>query len=140
MMRLLVVEDNAADARLIIEALRGCVLPTQIAVMRDGIQALAYLRGEGEYTGAALPDMILLDLNLPRKDGRQVLTEIKSDQALRHIPVVMFTSSAAEPDVLQAYRNGVSCYLVKPLELTTYFALLQEVVTFWGTRARLPDR
>jgi len=140
MMRLLVVEDNAADARLVIEALRGCAVPTQIAVMRDGIQALLYLRGEGEHTNATLPDMILLDLNLPRKDGRQVLTEIKSDQALKHIPVVMFTSSEAEPDVLQAYRNGASCYLVKPLELTTYFALLQEVVTFWGTRARLPCR
>ena len=139
-MRLLVVEDNAADARLVIEALRGCAVPTQIAVMRDGIQALSYLRGEGEHTDTALPDMILLDLNLPRKDGRQVLTEIKSDQALKHIPVVMFTSSEAEHDVLQAYRNGASCYLVKPLELTTYFALLQEVVTFWGTRARLPGR
>jgi len=139
-MRLLVVEDNAADARLVIEALRGHAVPTQIAVMRDGIQALLYLRGEGEYTGAILPDMVLLDLNLPRKDGRQVLTEIKSDQALKHIPVIMFTSSEAEPDVLQAYRNGASCYLVKPLELSSYFALLQEVVAFWGTRARLPGR
>lgn len=139
-MRLLVVEDNIADARLVIEALRGYTVPTQVAVTHDGIQALLYLRGEGEYTGAALPDMILLDLNLPKKDGRQVLIEIKSDQALRHIPVIMFTSSEAEPEVLQAYQNGASCYLVKPLELTTYFSLLQETVTFWGTRARLPVR
>lgn len=139
-MRLLVVEDNIADARLIIEALRECKVPTQVALAYDGIQALLYLRGEGEYTGVALPDVILLDLNLPKKDGRQVLAEIKSDQALRHIPVIMFTSSEAESEILQAYNNGASCYLVKPLELTTYFALLQEVVTFWGTRARLPAR
>ena len=139
-MRLLVVEDNIADARLIVEALRGCMVPTQVAVTHDGIQALLYLRGKGEYTGIALPDVVLLDLNLPKKDGRQVLMEIKSDPALKHIPVIIFTSSEAELEILQAYRNGASCYLVKPLELTKYFSLLQEVTTFWGTWARLPSR
>jgi len=137
-MRLLVVEDNVADARLIIEALRGCTVPTQVAVTHDGVQALLYLRGEGEYAGVARPDVILLDLNLPKKDGRQVLMEIKSDPILKHIPVIMFTSSEAEFEILQAYRNGASCYLVKPLELAKYFSLVQEVIEFWGTRARLP--
>jgi chemotaxis family two-component system response regulator Rcp1 len=137
-MRLLVVEDNVADARLVVEALRVCSVPTQVTVVSDGIQALLYLRSEGQYVDVVPPDVILLDLNLPKKDGREVLREIKSDQALKHIPVIIFTSSEADTEILQAYRNGASCYLVKPLDLVTYFALLQEIVTFLGTRARLP--
>ena len=83
-------------------------------------------------------DLVLLDLNLPKMDGREVLVAIKADHALQHIPVVIFTSSAADHEVLLAYRHGASCYLIKPLELANYFALLQELITFWGTRVRLP--
>ncbi len=139
-MRILIVEDNVADSYLVIEALRDCVVPTQAVVVSDGLQALSYLRREGEYVNVALPDLLLLDLNLPKRDGREVLVEIKSDPALQHIPVIIFTSSEAEHEVLRAYRHGASCYLIKPMELANYFSLLQELITFWGTRARLPVR
>ena len=139
-MRLLLVEDNVADAHLVIEALRECAVPTQVAVVSDGLQALAYLHREGQYAGVALPDLLLLDLNMPKKDGREVLVEIKSDQALKHIPVIIFTSSEADHEVLLAYRHGASCYLIKPHQLESYFSLLQECITFWGTRVRLPVR
>ena len=137
-MKLLVVEDNRADARLVVEAVRGGAIPTHVTVVSDGYQALRYLRGEGEYTNVTLPDIVLLDLNLPKKDGHEVLREIKADYALKHIPVIVFTSSDAESDIMQAYRNGASCYLVKPLDLDTYFTLVYDIITLWGTRARLP--
>jgi len=139
-MRLLLVEDNVADARLVIEALRECAVPTLVTVVSDGLQALSYLRREGQYTSVALPDLLLLDLNLPKMDGREVLVKIKSDQALNHIPVIVFTSSEADHEILLAYRHGASCYLIKPHKLESYFSLLQECITFWGTRARLPVR
>ena len=137
-MRILIVEDNVADSYLVMEALRECTVPTQIAVVEDGLQALSYLRREGQYAGVAVPDLLLLDLNLPKKDGREVLVDIKSDQALQHIPVIIFTSSEAEHEILLAYRHGASCYLIKPHRLENYFSLLQECITFWGTRVRLP--
>ncbi len=140
MLRVLLVEDNAADARLAVEALRECTVPTHVAVVSDGLQALSYLRCEGQYTGTVLPDVLLLDLNLPKMDGRKVLVEIKSDHTLKHIPVIIFTSSEAEHEVLLAYRHGASGYLVKPHALESYFSLLQDCVTFWGTRVRLPMR
>ena len=139
-MRILIVEDNLADAHLVIEALRECAVPTQITVVGNGLQALAYLRREGQYTGVPLPDLLLLDLNLPKIDGREVLVKIKSDPALKHIPVIIFTSSEADHEVLLAYRQGASCYLIKPHKLENYFSLLQECITFWGTRVRLPAR
>jgi len=139
-MRILIVEDNVADSYLVIEALREYAVPTQITVVGDGLQALAYLRREGQYAGVALPDLLLLDLNLPKLDGRGVLVEIKSDPTLKHIPVIIFTSSEADHEVLLAYRHGASCYLVKPHKLENYFSLLQECISFWGTRVQLPVR
>lgn len=139
-MRILLVEDNVGDARLVMEALKECHIPISLTVVGDGLQALDFLRHQRPYTGAALPDLVLLDLNLPKMDGREVLVKIKTDPALQHIPVIIFTSSTADDEVLLAYRHGASCYLTKPLELTSYFAILQELVTFWGTRARLPSR
>jgi CheY-like chemotaxis protein len=132
------VEDNIADARLVVEALQECSVPTRVSVVDDGTQAVSYLRREGQYTRAALPDLVLLDLNLPKMDGREVLTTIKTDPVLSHIPVVIFTSSEAEHDVLAAYRCGASCYLIKPHSLSDYFSLLQALITFWATWARLP--
>ncbi len=140
MLRVLLVEDNVADARRTVEALRECAVPTQVAVVSDGLQALSYLRREGQYAGTILPDVWLRDLNLPKMDGRKVLVEIKSDCTLKHIPVIIFTSSDAEHEVLRAYRDGASGYLVKPHVLESYFSLLQDCVSFWGRRVRLPVR
>jgi CheY-like chemotaxis protein len=137
-MRLLVVEDNGADARLVVEALQECTVPTHVSVVSDGLQALSYLRREGQYKGVAPPDLLLLDLNLPKMDGREVLAKIKADPALSHIPVIIFTSSQADLEVILAYRCGASCYLVKPHNLSEYFSLLQGLITFWGTWVRLP--
>ncbi len=137
-MRILLVEDSVGDAHLVIKALKECSVPTSLTVVSDGLQAMEYLRRQGPHGGIPLPDLVLLDLNLPKMDGREVLIAIKADQTLQHIPVVIFTSSAADHEVLLAYRYGASCYLVKPLDLKNYFALLQDLVTFWGTRARLP--
>lgn len=137
-MRILLVEDNAGDARLVIEAVKECSVPTQVTVVEDGLQALAFLRREGKYFGAPRPDLLLLDLNLPKKDGREVLAEIKTDPALKRIPVVILTSSYADEDVLQAYTQGANCYVLKPIDLVAYFSLVQDLVAFWGTRVRLP--
>jgi CheY-like chemotaxis protein len=137
-MRILLVEDNVGDAHLVIEALKECSVPTSVTTVGDGLQALAYLRRQGQYVGVALPDLLLLDLNLPKMDGREVLVAIKSDPVLQHIPVIIFTSSEADHEVRLAYRHGASCYLIKPHKLDSYFSLLQECITFWGTRVRLP--
>lgn len=137
-MRILLVEDNAGDARLVIEAVKECTVPTQVTVVQDGLQALAFLRHEGQYASAPRPDLLLLDLNLPKKDGREVLTEVKTDPVLKRIPVVILTSSHADEDVLQAYTHGANCYVLKPIDLAAYFSLVQELVSFWGARVRLP--
>ena len=137
-MRILLVEDNAGDARLVIEAVKECPVPAQVSVVQDGLQALAFLRREGQYTGAPRPDLLLLDLNLPKKDGREVLMEIKTDPVLKRIPIVILTSSYADEDVLQAYTHGANCYVLKPIDLVAYFSLMHELVSFWGTRVRLP--
>jgi CheY-like chemotaxis protein len=137
--RILLIEDNLGDARLVLEALKESPVPLQIDVVADGLRALARLQGQGEYKEAARPHLILLDLNLPRKDGRDVLVEIKADPALKRIPVLILTSSCAEEDIVQAYEQGASCYLIKPVGLDEYFALLRAVVNFWGVQVRLPE-
>jgi chemotaxis family two-component system response regulator Rcp1 len=138
MMRILLVEDNAADARLVQEALKECSISIQREIVSDGLQAMAYLRREGRYSNVALPHLILLDLHLPKKDGREVIMETKADATLQRIPVIVFSSSQADDDVLHAYSHGANCYVLKPLGLTEYFATVRELVTFWATRARLP--
>lgn len=138
-MRILLVEDNRGDARLVAEALKESPIQTQVNVVGDGVQALACLRQEGEYAEVARPDLILLDLNLPKKDGRQVLTEIKTDPALKRLPVLILTSSGAQEDIIQAYDRGANCYLLKPVGLDEYFALLQAVVDFWGRHVQLAE-
>ena len=137
-MRILLVEDNGGDARLVVEALKECDVPTTVTIVNDGLQVMAYLQHEEPYQQAVHPDVILLDLNLPRKDGREVLQEIKTDPALKTIPVIILTSSEADEDVLSTYANGASCYVVKPMALTEYFGVIRDLVAFWGTRVRLP--
>lgn len=139
-MRILLVEDNRGDARLVAEALKESPIQTQISVVDDGVQALACLRQEGEYAEMSRPDIILLDLNLPKKDGRQVLTEIKADPTLKRLPVLILTSSVAQEDIIQAYDRGANCYLLKPVGLDEYFALLRAVVDFWGRHVQLAER
>lgn len=136
---ILLVEDNAGDARLAREALREARVPNALTWIADGAEALAYLRGEGRHSGARRPDLILLDLNIPRKDGRQVLTEIKSDDRLRRIPVVVLTTSQAEEDVQNAYRLSANCYIAKPVDLDEFMKVVRVIEEFWLTTVRLPQ-
>ena len=132
---ILLVEDNAADVRLTQEAFKDARVPNRLHVARDGVEALSMLRDQ---TGATpRPDLILLDLNLPRKDGREVLAEIKADDALRHIPVVILTTSQAEQDVLQSYRLGANAFVTKPVEIDHFFEVIRSLEHFWLEVARL---
>lgn len=134
--RLLVVEDNEGDIRLVQEALKRSDSPCEITVAKDGVQAMECLRQESG--SVASPDLILLDLNLPLKDGREVLREIKQDDQLKHIPVLVFTSSRASEDILSSYRLHANCYLTKPSRMNEFFGLVESIEEFWTKRAQLP--
>lgn len=133
------VEDNKADIRLIQEALKTSVLPHQVVTVRDGMDAMAYLRQEGEYANAPRPDLILLDLNLPKKDGREVLAEIKSDPKLKRIPVVVLTTSKNEDDIFHSYELHVNCYITKSRNLNQLFQIVKGIEEFWFATATLPS-
>lgn len=135
---ILLVEDNPADVRLTREALHEGKVRNNLSVAADGVEALAFLRREGSHADAVIPDLILLDLNLPRKDGRQVLEEIKADPSLRHIPVVVLTSSQAEQDILRAYDLHANCYVTKPVDLDQFIHVVQSIEDFWFTIVKLP--
>src|SRR5262245_49073947 len=136
-MHILVVEDNKADARLVEEAIRDHDSAHQVSVVTDGKAAMAFVRREGQYTEARHADLILLDLNLPHKDGREVLVECKADPALRYIPVIIWTSTQADAEVRRLYDMGAAAYCVKPPNLDDYLSLVQLIVELWGRRARL---
>ena len=139
-MQILLVEDNPADAFLTREALKQKEINnSDLSVVIDGQEALAYLHKEGKYAGVRRPDLILLDLNLPKKDGRKVLAEIKEDPLLKQIPVVIFTSSAAPQDIMQAYALYANCYIIKPLDLDNFFQVIRNVIKFWSLTASLPS-
>lgn len=135
---ILLVEDNPGDVDLTIEALREAKVHNELHVVSDGVEAIAYLRRQGAHAGAKLPDLILLDLNLPKKDGREVLAEIKSDPDLKHIPVVVLTSSDSERDVLQSYRVHANCYLKKPTDLERFLEVVRSIEDFWLVVVKLP--
>jgi chemotaxis family two-component system response regulator Rcp1 len=137
---ILLVEDNAGDVRLTREALREGDITVGLASVPDGEQALAYLRREGEHADAPRPDLVLLDLNLPKKNGLEVLEEIKRDPDLRQTPVIMLTTSSSARDVAACYDRGVNCYVVKPLDLDDFTGLVQAINRFWFEVARLPPR
>jgi CheY-like chemotaxis protein len=140
-MQILVVEDNPADAFLIQEALsQEKINDNELSMVMDGQEVLSFLRQEGKYAGVRRPDLILLDLNLPKKDGRVVLAEIKEDPLLKHIPVVVFTSSTAPRDILQAYALYANCYIIKPIDLDNFFRVIRSLVSFWAPTASLPPR
>ncbi len=136
--RILLVEDNAGDVRLTREALTEAKVANTLTVARDGVDALAMLRREGAYAGEPRPDLILLDLNLPRMNGCEVLTVLKADPDLRRIPVVMLTTSDAERDVLAAYNLGVNAYVVKPVDLERFFRVIESLDGFWLSVVKLP--
>jgi CheY-like chemotaxis protein len=132
---ILLVEDNPADVRLTIEALKEARVRNRLHVARDGVEALRMLKEPSAATPR--PDLILLDLNLPRKDGREVLTAIKQDDALRHIPVVVLSTSQAEQDVLHSYRLGANAFITKPVEIDQFFEVVRSLEQFWLAVATL---
>ncbi len=135
---ILLVEDNPGDVRLTQEALRESKLVNHLSVTRDGVEAMAFLRREGEYAAAPRPDLILLDLNLPRKDGREVLQEIKEDTSLRRIPVAVLTMSDAEEDIVKTYNLHANCYIRKPLDIDQFVKVVKSVENFWFVIVTLP--
>jgi len=135
---ILLVEDNPGDVRLTQEALRDGKVRNYMRVAADGVEALAILRREGKYADALRPDVILLDLNLPKKDGREVLAEIKTDPDLRRIPVVVLTTSEAEEDILRAYNLYANAYVAKPVDLDKFIAVVKSIEDFWLEIVKLP--
>ncbi len=129
--QILLVEDNPGDVRLTMEALKEAKVVNTLTVVKDGIEALSLLRREGPHAGAARPDLILLDLNLPRKDGREVLAEIKADDKLKRIPVVILTTSKDEQDVLKTYDLYANCYITKPVDLDQFITVVKSIEDFW---------
>jgi len=136
---ILLVEDNPGDVRIAIEALKDCRVGNNLSVVEDGVEALSFLRKENGYEGSPRPDLILLDLNLPRKDGHEVLAEIKADTQLRQIPVVVLTTSENERDVLKAYDLNANCYITKPGGLEQFVSVMKSIQYFWSMVVQLPS-
>ena len=132
-------EDNPGDVRLTREALKEGKVINNLSVVSDGEEAVAFLRREGKFADAPRPDIVLLDLNLPRKDGREVLAEIKSDPLLKHIPVVVLTTSRAEEDILRTYRLHANCYITKPVDLDQFIRVVKSINEFWFSVVKLPS-
>jgi chemotaxis family two-component system response regulator Rcp1 len=137
---ILLVEDNPGDVRLTIEALKEGKVANQINVAVDGIDAMAFLRREGKYENAPKPDLILLDLNLPKKNGREVLAEIKVDPHLKYIPVVILTSSQAEKDIVMTYNLHANCYIKKPVDFDQFINVVKSIEDFWFNVVKLPPK
>lgn len=135
----LLVEDTPSDVRLTQEAFKEGRMLTNLSVVEDGIEALAFLRQQGPYADAPRPDLILLDLNLPRKNGREVLQEIKADVSLSVIPVVILTTSDAESDIIKTYQLHANCYITKPVELSRFIEVIRSIESFWLTVVKLPS-
>lgn len=137
---ILVIEDNPGDTRIIKEVLSSNKIICMLHVVKDGIEAMNFLHQKKEFAAAPRPDLILLDLNLPRKDGREVLAEVKSDYSLRQIPVVVMTSSQAEEDIFRSYDLHANCYISKPLELDQFVLAVKSIEDFWFSLVRLPKK
>ncbi|MDY6864448.1 MAG: response regulator [Halobacteriota archaeon] len=135
---ILLVEDNPGDVRLTQEAFKEGKIKNNLHVVGDGIEALEFLRNEGEYADAPRPDLVLLDLNMPRKGGREVLEEMKADDDLKGIPVVILTTSEAEQDILRSYDMQANCYITKPVDVMQFFQIIHYIEDFWFTIVKLP--
>ncbi|HEY9635402.1 MAG TPA: response regulator [Coleofasciculaceae cyanobacterium] len=138
-LEILLIEDSPSDADLTEEALSGSKMINNLHWVEDGVEALAFLRRQGKYTDVPRPDLILLDLNLPKKDGREVLAEVKADPSLKLIPVVVLTTSAAERDILRTYELNANCYVTKPIDLEQFISVLKLIEEFWLAVVRLPS-
>lgn len=139
-LNILLVEDDPADVELTMEALKDSKLWIKLSTVEDGEEAMSFLRKQGRYLDAPEPDLVLLDLNLPKKDGREVLKEIKEDPALKHIPVVILTTSSSETDIVQTYQLGANCYITKPVGLDQFTKVVSAIDSFWFTVVKLPGR
>ena len=135
---ILLVDDNPGDVRLTTEALKDSNVQKRLHTAKDGIEAIAFLRRKGEYADAPRPDLILLDLNMPRMDGAQVLEEIKKDPALQHIPVVMLTGSQEIEDIIKTYDLHANCYVIKPMDLEQFIMMMKSITNFWLNTLKLP--
>ncbi len=138
MVEILLVEDNPGDVRLIKEAFKGGKLINNIHVVGDGEEALAYLKKQGKYNDGPTPNLILLDLNLPKKDGRELLAEIKEDQHFKHIPVIVLTTSNAEADITESYKARANCYITKPVYMNQFIKIVDYIEFFWSSIVKLP--
>jgi two-component system, chemotaxis family, response regulator Rcp1 len=136
---ILLVEDNPGDARLAAEALKENKVWNNLHHVKDGVEAMDFLFRRGEYADVPVPDLILLDLNLPRKDGREVLEDIKEDEALRFIPVVVLTTSSAERDLVKTYNLHANAYVIKPIDLDQFIEVVRAIENFWFTIVKLPQ-
>jgi len=137
---ILLVEDNPGDVRLAQEALKESKVRNKLFIVEDGVEAMAFLRQQGKYASAPRPDLILLDLNLPRKSGREVLAEIKTDEDLKRIPVVVLTVSRAEEDIIKCYNHHANCYITKPLDFNQFMEVTKSIEEFWLTIVKLPPK
>ena len=137
--RILLVEDSLADVRLTQEALKDAKLLHELDIVNDGVEAMSYLLQKDDYVDAMRPDIILLDLNLPKKDGREVLEEIKSSESLKIIPVVVLTTSQTEEDVLRSYNLHANCYVTKPVDISKFTNIVKSIESFWLTIVKLPS-
>lgn len=137
---ILIVEDNPGDARLIKEVLNDNKVYNSLHIVNDGVEAMNFLHNQGEYESAPRPDIIILDLNLPKRDGREVLAEIKADEELRHIPVVIMTISQAEEDILKTYKLHANCYITKPIDLNEFIKVVKSIEDFWFSIVKLPPK
>lgn len=137
-LNILLIENNLADAELIEEVLKETTLLSRLEVVRDGEEAMEFLHKEGRYADAVQPDLIILDLNLPKKDGREVLEEVKADECLQKIPVVVLTTSKAEEDIIKCYRLQASCYITKPARLEQFINVVTSIGNFWLAVVTLP--
>lgn len=135
---ILLVEDNEGDVVLTLEALQESILANDIKVVRDGLDAIHFLNKEGVYANETTPDLILLDINLPKVDGKEVLAYIKGNEHLKAIPVIMLTTSTSEKDILDAYKGYANCYIAKPVDLNKFMQVVQSIESFWVTVAQLP--
>jgi two-component system, chemotaxis family, response regulator Rcp1 len=136
---ILLIEDNPGDVRLTKEALKETKVINKLTVLKNGVEAMAFLRREGPYAKASRPNLILLDLNLPMKDGREVLAEIKADEALRRIPVVVLTTSRDEQDILKSYNLHANCYVTKPVDFEQFITVVKSIEDFWLGIVELPN-
>jgi len=137
---ILLVEDSPSDAALTVEALKAGKVVNKLNLVEDGVEAMAYLRREDKYAKAIRPDLIMLDLNLPRKDGREVLAELKNDPALKTIPIIVLTTSRSDKDILQSYQLNANCYITKPVDFQHFIDVVKSIKQFWLTVVTLPPK